>query len=72
VLDAELTQGAADLGQLAAGNLPAGLGRMEIVAAPVGVERTEQAFGGCQIVCVSVVEGPILKKGFCDDEDDQA
>lgn len=28
--------------------------------------------GGCQIVCVSVVEGPILKKGFCDDEDDQA
>ena len=27
---------------------------------------------GCQIVCVSVVEGPILKKGFCDDEDDQA
>jgi hypothetical protein len=44
VLDAELTQGAADLGQLAAGNLPAGLGRMEIVAAPVGVERTEQAF----------------------------
>jgi hypothetical protein len=43
MLGAELLEGAADLGQLGLGNGFASLRRVEIVAAPVGIERTEQA-----------------------------
>src|SRR5919206_598657 len=43
VLDAELLQSPTDLGQLILVDRLAGLGREEIVTAPIGVERTEQA-----------------------------
>ena len=41
--DPQLLQRPADLGEPGLGDLPAGLGRMEIMAAPVGVELDEQA-----------------------------
>src|SRR5919206_1884365 len=43
VLDAELLQRTPDLGQLILIDRLAGLGREEIVTAPIGIERTEQA-----------------------------
>ncbi len=46
VLDAELRERAADLGRLIPGDLRAGLGRVEVVARPVGVERARQAVLG--------------------------
>ena len=42
VADAQLLQRPADLGQLGLGDLPARRGRVEVVAAPVGVELDEQ------------------------------
>ena len=42
MLDAELLEGSADLGQLGLGNGFAGFRRVEIVATSVGIERTEQ------------------------------
>ena len=44
-LDAELRQGAADLGRGVLVHLAAGLGRVPVVAGAVGVERAEQALG---------------------------
>ena len=41
--DAQLLQRPADLGQLGLGDLPAGRGRVEVVAAAIGVELDEQA-----------------------------
>src|SRR5665213_2016782 len=43
MLDAELPEGAADLGWVALVDLAAGRGRVEVVAAAITVERTEQA-----------------------------
>jgi hypothetical protein len=45
VLDAELGQRPADLGRVVLVDLGAGLGGVEVVRAPVGVERTRQALG---------------------------
>src|SRR6185312_17237005 len=42
MLDAELLEGPADLGQLGLGDGLAGFRRVEIVAPSVGIERTEQ------------------------------
>ena len=44
-LDAELHQGAADLGHLVFVDFAAGLGRVPVVRGAVGVERAEQPFG---------------------------
>ena len=41
--DPQLLQRAADLGQSGPGDLPAGLGGVEVMAAPIGVELDEQA-----------------------------
>jgi hypothetical protein len=46
VLDPELGERAADLGQLILGDLRAGFGGDEVVARPVGVERARQTVRG--------------------------
>ena len=45
VLDAELMEGAADLGALVLGDFAAGLRRVEVVAGAVGIEAAGQALG---------------------------
>ena len=52
MLDAELSQGASDLGEGVLGNLAAGLRGVEIMAAAVGIERAEQPLRGLSgILC---------------------
>ena len=46
MLDAELGKGAPDLGQDAPGQLTAGLGGVEVMAAAIAVEAARQAVGG--------------------------
>ena len=45
MFDAELAEGAADLGKALLVDLAAGLGGEEVMAAAVGVEAAEQALG---------------------------
>jgi hypothetical protein len=49
VLDPELGERPADLGELILGDLLPGLGRVEVVAAPVGVQRARQTVRGDQL-----------------------
>ena len=58
MLDAELAQGAPDLGGVVLVDLAAGLRGVEVVTATIGVERTEQPARGDHLV-----EGPEARHG---------